>query len=81
MVAVVVPAVGAVQQGRFLGEAVLRSLWLANRALEETGGVFEPASLIAFRFYLIVGGFIPSLLSRTYYGGFDIWHGPTWRRA
>jgi hypothetical protein len=56
-------------------------LGMTNKALEETGGVFEPASLIAFLFYFVVGGFILSVLSRTYYGGFGWWHDPTYHRV
>ncbi|MPZ49241.1 MAG: hypothetical protein GEU75_08065 [Dehalococcoidia bacterium] len=33
-----------------------------NRGLEETGGFFEPTSLIAFLVYLVVGGLIIGLL-------------------
>lgn len=34
-----------------------------NKAVEDTGGVFEPASLIAFLVYLILGAFISTILS------------------
>ena len=36
---------------------------LANKAVENTGGVFEPASLIAFAVYLIIGAFVWTILS------------------
>ena len=36
---------------------------LSNKAVENTGGTFEPASLIAFACYLIVGAFIWMILS------------------
>ena len=35
---------------------------LANRGIEETGGFVEPASLIAFVVYLIVGGLVIGLI-------------------
>ena len=35
---------------------------LTNRGIEETGGFFEPASLIAFLVYLVIGGFVIGLL-------------------
>ena len=56
-------------------------LGLTNKALEETGGVFEPASLIAFLFYFVAGAFVLSVLNRAYFGGFGMWGGPTWHRA
>ena len=36
---------------------------LANKAVENTGGTFEPASLLAFAVYLIVGAFVWMILS------------------
>jgi hypothetical protein len=36
---------------------------LTNKAVENTGGVFEPASLMAFAVYLIVGAFVWIILS------------------
>ena len=36
---------------------------LSNKAVEDTGGVFEPASLIAFVVYLVIGAFIYLILS------------------
>ena len=41
---------------------------LANKAVDDTGGVFEPASLIAFVVYAIVGSIILGALS-TLFGG------------
>lgn len=38
---------------------------LANKAVENTGGVFEPASLIAFIVYLVGGLVVLSMLSST----------------
>ncbi len=39
---------------------------LANKAIQDTGGVFEPASLIAFLVYLVGGLIVLSLLSSTF---------------
>jgi len=39
---------------------------LANKAVEDTGGVFEPASLIAFVVYLVGGMLILALLTSSY---------------
>lgn len=39
---------------------------LANKAVEDTGGVFEPASLIAFVVYLVAGMLILGLLTSSY---------------
>jgi len=38
---------------------------LANKAVENRGGVFEPASLVAFLVYLVDGLIVLSLLSST----------------
>jgi len=43
---------------------------LANKAVTDTGGVFEPASLIAFIVYAIVGSLILAILNGTLFGGF-----------
>ena len=43
---------------------------LANKAVDDTGGVFEPASLIAFIVYAIVGSIILAGLGGTLFGGF-----------
>ena len=43
---------------------------LTNKAVTDTGGVFEPASLIAFIVYAVVGSLILALLSGTLFGGF-----------
>jgi ABC-type Na+ efflux pump permease subunit len=42
---------------------------LANKTVENTGGVFEPASLIAFVVYFLAGLLIIGLLTANY-GGF-----------
>jgi ABC-type Na+ efflux pump permease subunit len=39
---------------------------LANKAVDETGGVFEPASLIAFIVYFLAGALVLSILSASY---------------
>ena len=39
---------------------------LANKVVEDTGGVFEPASLIAFVVYLVGGLLIMALISSTF---------------
>lgn len=43
---------------------------LTNKAVGDTGGVFEPASLIAFIVYAVVGGFILAVLNGGLFGGF-----------
>ena len=43
---------------------------LANKAVGDTGGVVEPASLIAFIVYAVVGGFILAVLNGLLLGGF-----------
>jgi hypothetical protein len=39
---------------------------LANKTVEETGGVFEPASLIALVVYLLAGMLVLAILSASY---------------
>ncbi len=46
---------------------------LANKTVEDTGGVFEPASLIAFVVYFIAGLLIMGILTANY--GFIGGHG------
>ena len=41
-----------------------------NKAVGDTGGVFEPASLIAFIVYAIVGSLILAALNGALFGGF-----------
>jgi hypothetical protein len=41
---------------------------LANKAVADTGGVFEPASLIAFIVYAVVGSIILAALSGRLFG-------------
>ena len=43
---------------------------LANKAVGDTGGVFEAVSLIAFIVYAIVGSLILAALSGALFGGF-----------
>jgi len=42
---------------------------LTNKAVGDTGGVFEPASLIAFIVYAIVGSLILAALNGALFGG------------
>ncbi len=42
---------------------------LGNKTVTNTGGVFEPASLIAFVVYFIVGALILAVLSASFGGG------------
>ncbi len=42
---------------------------LANKTVSDTGGVFEPASLIAFVVYSIAGALVLSILGATWGGG------------
>ena len=41
---------------------------LANKSVNNTGGVFEPASLIAFVVYFVVGALILALISAPFGG-------------
>lgn len=41
---------------------------MTNRAVEDTGGVFEPASLIAFIVYFVAGLLVFALLSAVFSG-------------
>src|ERR1700730_17407634 len=43
---------------------------LTNKAVGDTGGVFEPASLIAFIVYAVVGSLILAALNGAILGGF-----------
>ena len=42
---------------------------LTNKAVSDTGGVVEPASLIAFIVYLVVGSLVLALLNGRLFGG------------
>src|SRR5437016_1579039 len=54
---------------------------LANKGIDQTGGYFEPASLIAFVVYLVVGSLILGLL-RSASSGWGNWGGwGSWRHA
>lgn len=44
-------------------EPFFRMFGLQNQAVTNTGGVFEPASLIAFVVYLFIGAFIWTIVS------------------
>ena len=52
---------------------------LSNKALSETAGIIEPASLIAFIVYFIVGSLVLAALRRALWGGVGGWHAP-WGR-
>jgi ABC-type Na+ efflux pump permease subunit len=43
---------------------------LANKAVDNTGGVFEPASLVAFIVYFLLGAFLLSLMRGGFYRSF-----------
>jgi hypothetical protein len=43
---------------------------LTNKGVGDTGGVFEPASLIAFIVYAVVGSLILGVLNDALFGGF-----------
>jgi hypothetical protein len=45
---------------------------LSNEAVESTGGVFEPASLIAFLVYLVLGLIVLALLGSTFSTGWTL---------
>jgi hypothetical protein len=47
---------------------------LANKTVDETGGVFEPASLIALIVYVLAGMLVMAILSSTY-GFVSGWRG------
>ena len=51
-------------------------LGLSNKAVENTGGVFEPASAIAFVVYLIVGAIVLGIIRSATSGGW----GGRWSR-
>jgi uncharacterized membrane protein YdjX (TVP38/TMEM64 family) len=46
---------------------------LTNKAVGDTGGVVEPASLIAFIVYAIVGSLILAALNGALFGSFGSW--------
>lgn len=54
---------GLYDASEFWVEPFFNMFGLANKAVEDTGGVFEPASLIAFVVYLVLGAIIYVLLS------------------
>lgn len=52
----------------FWVEPFFNAFGLSNKAVEDTGGVFEPASLIAFAVYLAIGAFVYAILSGVAFG-------------
>jgi len=55
----------------FWVEPFFRMFGLQNQAVTHTGGVFEPASLIAFVVYLFIGAFIFAIVSGAAFMRFD----------
>jgi hypothetical protein len=53
-------------RGEFWVEPFFGIFGLANEAVERSGGVFEPASLIAFIVYFVVGALILRLLAQPF---------------
>jgi hypothetical protein len=49
--------------GQFWVEPFFNMFGLDNKAVEDTGGVFEPASLLAFVVYLVLGSIVLTLVS------------------
>jgi hypothetical protein len=45
---------------------------LSNEAVESSGGIFEPASLIAFAVYLVIGLIVLALLGSPVLGGWSL---------
>ena len=54
---------GLYDLSEFWVEPFFNAFGLSNKAVEDTGGVFEPASLIAFLVYLAIGAFVYAILS------------------
>ena len=54
---------GLYDVSEFWVEPFFNLFGLSNKAVENTGGVFEPASLIAFMVYLVIGVFIYVIIS------------------
>jgi len=54
---------GLYDLSQFWVEPFFNILGLGNKAVEDTGGVFEPASLVAFIVFLIIGALIWVILS------------------
>ena len=48
-------------------------LGLTNKSVEDTGGVFEPASLLAFGVYLVLGMLIFGVLRSAFYSEWMPW--------
>ena len=54
----------------FWVEPFFNMFGLDNKAVADTGGVFEPASLLAFLVYLVIGGVVWTILSGAALGRF-----------
>ena len=54
---------GLYELSEFWVEPFFNVFGLTNKAVEDTGGVFEPTSLIAFVVYLVIGAIIWTFLS------------------
>jgi hypothetical protein len=54
---------GLYDLSEFFVEPFFNVFGLTNKAVEDTGGTFEPASLVAFVFYLIVGAIVWVIIS------------------
>jgi hypothetical protein len=54
---------GLYDLSEFFVEPFFNVFGLTNKAVEDTGGTFEPASLIAFAFYLVVGAIVWVIIS------------------
>jgi hypothetical protein len=47
---------------------------MGNKAVEETGGVFEAASAVAFVVYFLIGALIIGVLRGSFYSGHTLRH-------
>lgn len=54
---------GLYDVSQFWVEPFFNLFGLSDKAVQNTGGVFEPASLIAFMVYLVIGVFIYVIIS------------------
>jgi hypothetical protein len=54
---------GLYDWSEFWVEPFFNLFGLTNKAVEDTGGTFEPASLLAFAVYLVIGAIIWMIIS------------------